>query len=359
MNSYPTFPQRPFALPNNGANVMGMSGDAMDYGMVGEQSLDEIVAQNDKASRRKSMPPVYSGVPMQMASPDLRRMSMMDFNDSSNGNLNNFQFSYQAGADMDGMMRPAQPYPPNPTDIPTDRGPGPDLAINTQFPAQNPTFPNMQAPGSAYASPMHPNLSMDMDMDMTSPFATTMSMPLDINDPALAIIGTNINMFPNTQFAPQMMDSPITQDFTSPMPAPPQETATAANIRPVDQFGSRTMSNTSDAAPAIHSRAGSQDQNASRSISRTHSDSKPTPPSIQSQISPPPPSNQKTVAMAVQQDGTVDFAQMKFPWTVPTGGFPSTMNSNPHMNTQFKNAYSSTGFDMLGVLVRISDWQNL
>jgi hypothetical protein len=29
------------------------------------------------------------------------------------------------------------------------------------------------------------------------------------------------------------------------------------------------------------------------------------------------------------------------------------MTSNPHMKTQFKNAYSSTGFDMLGVLVCI------
>ena len=27
------------------------------------------------------------------------------------------------------------------------------------------------------------------------------------------------------------------------------------------------------------------------------------------------------------------------------------MHSNPHVNPQFKNAYSSTGFDMLGVLV--------
>jgi hypothetical protein len=41
----------------------------------------------------------------------------------------------------------------------------------------------------------------------------------------------------------------------------------------------------------------------------------------------------------------------KIPWSAPAGGFPSTMHQNPHMKTQFKNAYSSTGFDMLGVLV--------
>jgi hypothetical protein len=353
MNSYPTFPQRPFPLQNNAANMMAMSGDAMDYGMVGEQSLDEIVTQNDKSSRRKSMP-VYGGVPMQMGTADPRRMSMMDFNDGS-GNLNNFQFNYQTGAaDMDGMMRAGPSYSSNPDDLPTDRGPGADLAINTQFPTQNSAFPNMQTTGSSYASPLHPNLSMDMDMDLTSPFPNAMSMPLDMNDPSLAIMGTDMNMFPNAQFTPQMMDSPINQDFTAPIPAPLPETINTA-IRPVDQFGTASITTTSDAPPPIHSRAGSQDQSVSRSISRTHSDSKTTPQSTQGHISPPDPTNQKTIQMTAHQDGTADtFAQLKFPWTVPTGGFPSTMTSNPHMNTQFKNAYSSTGFDMLGVLVRIT-----
>ena len=45
------------------------------------------------------------------------------------------------------------------------------------------------------------------------------------------------------------------------------------------------------------------------------------------------------------------LSEHKLPWAPPAGGFPSTMHSNPHMKTQFKNAYSSTGFDMLGVLV--------
>lgn len=41
-----------------------------------------------------------------------------------------------------------------------------------------------------------------------------------------------------------------------------------------------------------------------------------------------------------------------FPWTPEGGSWPSTMVGKPHMDSAYKNAYSSTGFDMLGVLVR-------
>ena len=40
-----------------------------------------------------------------------------------------------------------------------------------------------------------------------------------------------------------------------------------------------------------------------------------------------------------------------FPWVPEGGTWPSTMVNKPHMQSAYKNAYSSTGFDMLGVLV--------
>jgi len=40
-----------------------------------------------------------------------------------------------------------------------------------------------------------------------------------------------------------------------------------------------------------------------------------------------------------------------FSWEPMEGGWPSTMVGRPHMQSAYKNAYSSTGFDMLGVLV--------
>ena len=47
-----------------------------------------------------------------------------------------------------------------------------------------------------------------------------------------------------------------------------------------------------------------------------------------------------------------------FKWETPEGGWPSTMVNKPHQQTSYKNAYSSTGFDMLGVLVRSSIFQH-
>lgn len=67
--------------------------------------------------------------------------------------------------------------------------------------------------------------------------------------------------------------------------------------------------------------------------------------------------NQQPVAQDPAQDLPKDvinkqLRESNVPWPTPAGGFPSTMHQNPHMKTQFKNAYSSTGFDMLAVLVR-------
>lgn len=40
-----------------------------------------------------------------------------------------------------------------------------------------------------------------------------------------------------------------------------------------------------------------------------------------------------------------------FSWKPAEGGWPSTMVGRPHIQTAYNNAYSATGFDMVGVLV--------
>lgn len=47
-----------------------------------------------------------------------------------------------------------------------------------------------------------------------------------------------------------------------------------------------------------------------------------------------------------------------FPWVPEGGSWPSTMINKPHMQSAYKNAYSSTGFDMLGVLMRVATRPN-
>ncbi|KAF2658080.1 white collar [Lophiostoma macrostomum CBS 122681] len=377
MNGYPPYPPRPFAPVDDATGMLDMSPGALGFGMPDGQSLDDMVAQNDKANRRRSMPVYRQNQMPPDGQQDPRRLSMLNFGDGSNGTLDDFQFGLATDGSMDGMMRSATfPQGQPAQELQNERTGPSDLAINTQFANATSPFPAMQVSGSAYASPMHP--SMSLDMDMASPYPNPMSISLEMNDPALSMMGADMNMFNGTQFASPLMGSPIAQDFVSPMPAPPPPPPEPpmTTMQPPDQFPSRSVSATSDVRPGISTRAGSQEQSTTRSNSRAQSEQQqPTPTSVQNQISPPsyPQQDQKPITQNNQQNNhdvpTDAFSRLKFPWTtpegrnlhhlqstsdVPTGGFPSTMHSNPHMNTSFKNAYSSTGFDMLGVLMRVA-----
>ncbi|KAF2007993.1 white collar-1 transcript variant 1 [Amniculicola lignicola CBS 123094] len=355
MNGYPPYPQRPYEHPHNAPTMMDMSGHGINFDMIESQTLDEIVSQNEKANRRKSMP-VYAGGPLDLGGPDNRRMSMMTFGDPSGaGNgMDEFQFSLPTSAAMEGLMRGSSTsFPRGSGDYPTDRMPG-DLAINTQMSTQmstqNSPYSAVPPTGSAYASPVHPSVSMDMDMNSPYP----MSMPMDM-DSSMNMMGQEMNMFGQAQFANVIIDSPVDPDFTSSRPGPNQDPSFSTLPVP-DPYGSISMTgSTPEARSGMTSRTDSREQSSRRSISRTQSDGKSLPSQL-SNASVPPQDPPRTPA---QQDDLPDnFGQLKFPWTTPPGGFPSTMNSNPHMNTQFKNAYSSTGFDMLGVLMRVATRPN-
>lgn len=344
MNGYPPYPRQPFPQ-NNGTTIMDMGDGIAPFDMGDGQSLDDIVSQNDKA-RRRSMP-VYGGPAMAIGSPDSRRFSTMNFGDPTNTAMGDFQFDLSVGPAMDGIMR-SDTFPRTTAELQNDHIPATDLAINTQFANGDASFSNMPS-ASSYASPLHANAPLDMDI--TSPYPNPMSMPLEMND-SLNMMASDMNLFPDTRFASSMMDSPVNRDFRGPLPEAPQDPN--MSLQPPDQYRSASSSTTPEVRSGIPTRAGSQDTNTMRSNSRPQSEkhTSGTAPtqmavaSLKGQDAAVPQNGQNG------QNGSPDnFSQMKFPWTTPPGGFPSTMHSNPHMNTQFKNVYSATGFDMLGVLV--------
>jgi PAS domain-containing protein len=378
-NGYP-YPMRSFpssrpAMMENMHSGMGTYHDDLDQG----QSLDQasphcalghlfrtdggqIVSQNDKAEniRRRSMP-VYANnaraPQVDMSSPESRRLSMLTFGDP--GTSDDFQFDMQA-AGMEDMMRNNPSFPRAAADMPHSRNPANDLALNTQYQGHNSPFPTIAAPGSAYASPLHANGQLDMDM---SPYPNPMSMAMDMDmDDSLTMMSSDINMFPNNQFNTPIMDSPVNQEFIGPMPAPNQDGN--ASGRPSDHFKRPSMSNTPEArsgASGRPSRTSSQEQTSTRSQSRPHSEQHSSSKSsnLPTQMSLTSLKNQQPIALDPAQDLSEEKMRQaagnyKNSWTPPAGGFPSTMHSNPHMKTQFKNAYSSTGFDMLGVLMRVA-----
>jgi hypothetical protein len=360
MNGYP-YPTRPYPGGNNGPMMMDMTGDGMNgFDMVEGQSLDSIVTQNDKENRRRSMP-VYARGPQQqqqmnMGSPETRRLSMMNFGNPNAGSMDEFQFDMSSAA-MDNMMRSNTTFPRTTGDMQSTQLPAADLAINTQFQGQNSPFPTMTAPGSAYASPMHQKGSMEMDM---ASYQNGMAMSLDMDD-SLSMMPTDMNLFPGSQFNDPMLDSPINQDFVGPMPAATSDNTqnNTPTMQPQEQFKRPSLSHTPETKSGRSSflgRAGSQDlgsiRNNSRAPSEQHSST-----SVPTRMSLASMKNQQPIAQDPAQDLPKELLNKRLqesneiPWSTPTGGFPSTMHDNPHMKTQFKNAYSSTGFDMLGVLV--------
>ena len=336
--AYKGYPQRPYPQ-NNGDNITNMSGDAMASFMADGQSLDDMVLQNEKENRRQSMP-VFGDAQMQMGSPDSRRLSMMAFGDSTA--MDNFQFD----GTMENLMRNG-PFTRTTGEIQNDRMAPADLAINTQFTNANSPFTNIPA----YASPMHPNANLDMEM--TSPYPN-MNMPLD----ETLMMGPNdMNMFPNAQYNTSMMNSPAappaSQDFTGLTSAQPQDSK--MNMPPPDQYRSHSSSLTPDARPKPSPRDSSQDPGSVHSSSRPQSEHQSSSNSVPTRMANASLKNQEPIALPTgQQLDPENFSDLKFPWEVPQGGFPSSKNHNPHMKTQFKNAYSSTGFDMMAVLVRCS-----
>ncbi|KAG9386013.1 hypothetical protein A1F94_002763 [Pyrenophora tritici-repentis] len=247
MNGYP-YPTRPFTQPPNGNMMMDINGDGMNnYDMVEGQSLDSIVAQNDKDNRRRSMPVFvrqtsqHQQQQLNLGSPDTRRLSMMNFGDPNGGDMEEFQFDMSTAA-MDNMMRGNTTFPRTSADMQNDRLPAADLTINSQFQGQTSPFPSIGGPGSNYASPMHQKNPLDMDMGS---YQNGLPMTLDMDD-SLHMMPTDMNMFPGSQFSTPMIDSPLPQDFPGSMPAAQQGNNTPS-AQSQDQFKRPSMSNTPDA----------------------------------------------------------------------------------------------------------------
>ncbi|KAK0650787.1 White collar 1 protein [Lasiodiplodia hormozganensis] len=343
----------PLDQSGSGDNMMGvMNQDDMNPNMVGGQSLDDIVNQNSKAMRRQSVPMHYSsGRPADLEG-DMRRVSMMEFSGATPGQLDQFQFDPATAApNMDSMVGDAfarrnHPYQRR-------RPSSGDIGIDTRL-HNSQSYGNMVPPGS-YASPLA--ATSGLDMGMNSPYVSSgLPMNMDMTDPSLGMMNpgdtTPLNMFSQAQFASPMMGSPIGQDFTDSMQSMPDPGGSA----PPGSMDINVGSETPGMTPDIR-RRNSQDQSTTPSAnsSRPPNGNMPqTQPfggqSSGTNVSTPYGGPERSQPLA-HSGGTMG---RPLPWTTPPGGFPSTMANRPHIDTQFKNAYSSSGFDMLGVLMRVA-----
>lgn len=365
----------------NGGNMMMMGQDGISGGAFGGQSLDEIVNQNAKAIRRQSLPHQYGGSQHAM-DPALRRISMMEFAGSASpsGQLGNFQFDSSTTMDQTGIISGnGTPGSGSHSRTPGHRRPSHgELAIDTAF-ANSQTYTNI-ASNPPYQSPAHPQSGFDVAME--SPYLdTSLGMQMDYSvDQSLASASagdmSQLNMYGQAQFNPGMMASPMHHSASRGDPHSARGSVRESGMN--TQYSGHT--NSSDTAthhsrrhsiPPAENTSPMQPTQPAGATPLNQPGSGPSPNYGPSGFQPQHPHAQ---LVEPQQDrGMGNAAQIfdgvngplplgasnfnpnnqGFNWDAPKDGWPSTMVGRPHMQTTYKNVYSSTGFDMLSVLVRV------
>lgn len=367
-----------------GEDMMMMGQDGMGNGMVGGQSLEDIVNQNAKVIRRQSMPQQYGNTSSNGMDADMRRMSMMEYNGASPaGPMGNFPYNANVPMQQGGMMgaEAMQSHQQRPSSHGRRESNQGDLALNTSFPSNTTQGynPMMHNSAATFGSPAHPNSGFDMTMD--SPYidhGTGMGMDYNL-DQSMAtptpIDSSHMNLYSQPQFNQPVAGSPM----------PPGPSNSHSGQTPVkEQMGGGSGMNTQYGSLSNASRTPSRHISRSQSLhlppnmnSPAQSGGGVTPLSQQgrgpklephsstftAQPQNPPPGSRQDVGMGNATTG-MDGINGPIPidmsnydpnrqnyWENPEGGWPSTMIGRSHVQTSYKNAYSSTGFDMLGVLV--------
>jgi len=388
MNGYTGHDSNGMNQANDGSNgnLMQMGQDGLiGNNSYGGQSLDEIVTQNANVMRRLSIPSQQQqyGASQQAVDANLRRVSMMEFGGqvSPSGSLGGFQFNTGAQMDHGGMTSGngttarMRHQGSNSAGNSRRQSHTDHLAINTHFVNASGDFNGM-----AYSSPMHTQSGFDMAMQspyIDNAFGMQMDFGVDQNlNNGAGIDLSQMNMFAQPQYHQNMMASP-TQHSGSPstsLPAqgPTQESATASRMSTSHSAHSGSTENaqrmlSTESTQVSDSLSSPQHSGGVTPMNqRIPGSAQPTQTTTGFQGQPQHPQAESAQDQLLhngsqQYDGVNGPLPINitghnpnnqgFKWQAQEGGWPSTMVKKPHMQTSYKNAYSSTGFDMLSVLV--------
>ncbi|KAL8803674.1 MAG: hypothetical protein Q9200_006117 [Gallowayella weberi] len=333
-----------------GTMMAYMGGDhAMDLsGMMGGQSLDEIIQQNSKEMQRRQSFHQSQTFPATRLPPDRdprRTTSMLEFGGPGHhGELDGFQFDPSAVQQTAGMQRPPHLAQRRINSQPMQRREAPDdLALTTQFQNLGPSYHPMSS-----ASPF-PTSSYDQSDPMsglamaTNYMNNNMLMGVDYSAGGLhrqnsGDIGS-MNMYTQNSMSPHMSTSPL------------QHQDVSHSVRnPIQDPGGGSMDHIGD--PGL---------NHSTQL-RMEGSMSNLPVDMQQQQS----DNQNAADSTHQLQDQLEFAKPEPPLqqAAPTNLDVSNISDIPiqpgqnmaaqSVIPQYKNAYSSSGFDMLGVLMRVA-----
>ncbi len=326
-----------------------MSAHGMDVsGVMGGQSLDEIIHQNSKEMQRRQsfhqsqhFPPARLPIDR-----DPRRTtSMLEFGGLSNhGELDGFQFDPSAVHQNPGMQRPPSLAPRRINSQPPQRREAPeDLALNTQFQNFGPSY-NTMSSASPFATSVYDHSDPMSGLDMTSNYMSS-NMLMGMNFPTSGLHRENsgemsgMNMFSPSSISPHLSTSPLQQqDIPHAMRTSTQDPGGGPMDHHMADLGINNsthlqMEDSISTMPVeMHQQQQQQSENAH-----------PAGPEDVSAQSGPALHQKQATPIDLDVANVTDQP-------IPPGQNMAAQSVIP----QYKNAYSSSGFDMLGVLMRVA-----
>ena len=338
-------------MDSHGALMEISNGNGMDMsGMMGNQTFDDIINQNNKDfQRRRSFHHSNSYGSAQnrhLQAHDPRRSSMMEFGSGNNSDLEGFQFDPSPGHAPPDMVvqRPANIAQRRMDSQRSRRQPSNEnLALNTNISTMGTPYSSMSS-SSAYNHNL--NSSDSLAFDLSSNYLTNdMLMGMDYRAPGMSHNGngdiTPRNAFGQPNFAAGLHTSPMQQNITSSIQGQMND-SDAGNMA---SLGARDMMEKLPNMQVSDQLQNLQVDLSQPSIPMTDADNT-NQLSTQSEIpkfgpqkpQPPPNLDITTNAEGMPYQGQNNAGQQVIP--------------------QYRNAYSSSGFDMLGVLSRVASRPN-
>ena len=346
--------QRIAEMNNRNDTVMGMMGsNGMDNsGMVGGPLLDEMMQQNEKdMQRRRSFHTSQSyGSNRSIQSDDPRRASMMEFGPGNQSDLEGFQFDPNTLPSNTGMQRPGNIAHRRLNSQRLRRQMSNDsLNLNTEY-SSMPSYNSMSASspyGQSIAS-ADPMSGFDMSQDFMT---NNMLMSMDFGTPNTFDGNTNGNITPRDPFMQNTYSSPMGNNQVQ------QNMATPLSTRTHDPGGGGASMDTGGQS-MMDKAQGMQPSDPMVNMQTQQQTTIPMP-----NPNPGLPMGQSNAMVVPNAHGLPTYnpagklqptANLDVSTDATGTPFQGKNNASQQVVPQYRNAYSSTGFDMLGVLMRVA-----
>ena len=327
---------------NTMMSMMG-SGGMGDTGMTGGQTLDEMITLNNKEIQRRRSYQQQYGLPRSNPEIDIdpRRTSMLEFGSPSSNELEGFQFDPSPVALNQSLPHGGIAQRRLDSQHVRRRESENGLVLNTQFQDLGTGFTAM-TDSPVYQQPLHPADSLDLDvansyapqdMGIDMGYSSARLEP-DSNGDVM-----HMNLYSQPSFASPLTESPIRQHIPTSLRAQTQESrATLMNGEEQDLMDRMPNMNMSDPLHTV--------QNGL--IPQTNSLQGPNPNLPVQDLND---FAQSSILQQNEKPTVSDFSKHTF----STADTPNSAQPNI---PQYRNAYSSSGFDMLGVLMRVATRPN-